>query len=248
MPDITIPDPWDALRRYTDARIALGRSGNAIPLKRDLEFRLAHAHARDAVHTQMDTGALLETFASSKLPSIVLKSQATDRLQYLQRPDLGRLPDEASVQRLDSVKGSYDVCIIIADGLSANAINTHAARLCFTLVETMQAASLTLAPVCVIEQCRVAMSDPVGALVGCRIVVMLIGERPGLSAADSVGAYITYDPKPGLTDDARNCVSNIRPGGLNYEPAVKKIFYLVQQSLQKRISGVTLKDNAGLIE
>lgn len=248
MSSIVISDPWDALSRFTDARIALGRSGNAIPLTRHLQFRLAHAHARDAVQAHMNTGELINLIASANLSAVPLRSQAQDRHQYLQRPDLGRLPDERSVDNLQSIAGSFDVCIIIADGLSATAINRHAARLCLMLSESMKGAGLTIAPVCVIEQCRVAMSDQVGAIIGCRIVVMFIGERPGLSAADSVGAYITYAPQPGLTDDARNCVSNIRPGGLSDERAVEKIFYLVQQALVKKISGVSLKDNAGLIE
>ncbi len=237
-------DPWQSLKKFTDARIAIGRAGTGIPLRENLAFRMAHAHARDAVYSVLDREALAAALDALQLDAVWLHSQALNRHQYLQRPDLGRLPDEAACRSLrDRVAGS-DVCIVIADGLSADAVNSHAVPLLQELVPMLQQVRYSLAPICITEQGRVAIADPIAALLQARLALMLIGERPGLTAADSLGAYLTYNPQPGLTDESRNCVSNIRPAGLGYQAAAIKIFYLVQQAFARRLSGVALKDDS----
>ncbi|NCD69541.1 ethanolamine ammonia-lyase subunit EutC [Mucilaginibacter agri] len=246
-PAIKIADPWDSLKEFTAARIAMGRVGSSIPLAQCLEFKLAHAHARDAVYSTLNSEAIIYYLDHLDIPIIKLHSQAQNRQQYLQRPDLGRLPDELSVRTLQENAGAYDISIIIADGLSAHAVNSNAVQLVEALVKLFRSAKYNLAPICVVSQGRVALADHIAHGLNARLSVMLIGERPGLSSADSVGAYLTYNPKPGLTDESRNCVSNIRPEGLLHEPAAQKIFYLVQEAFRRKLSGVGLKDNAGLL-
>ena len=237
-------DPWEPLKQFTAARIAMGRAGTSIPLQHLLQFNLAHAHARDAVYSVLDAHALVEGLTRQGLSVIQIRSQARNRQEYLQRPDLGRLPDEFSLQAIRQYTAfPCDVSIIIADGLSARAINAHAVPLLDILTVMLQSAGLTLAPFCVAAQARVALADPVAHALQARLSIILIGERPGLSAADSMGAYITYKPRPALTDESRNCVSNIRPQGLPYQPAAEKIFYLVQEALRRGLSGVQLKDD-----
>lgn len=243
-PHLIQEDAWSALRSFTDARIALGRTGTALPLQEVLKFRMAHAHARDAVHSTLDTERLLGGLASFRLPVYLLHSRAEDRHTYLQRPDLGRSLDPGSDEQLrDAVAAASDLCIIIADGLSAAAVNTHALPLLEQLVPALQAAGLTLAPFTLLQQGRVAAGDPIASLLKARLSVMLIGERPGLSSADSVGAYLTFCPRTGMTDESRNCVSNIRPEGLPVGEAAAKLFYLVREALRLGLSGVSLKDN-----
>lgn len=240
-------DSFNPLKEFTAARIGIGRAGTSIPLKQALEFKLAHAHARDAVYSILDTEGLLNSLKQFNLPGLLLNSKADNRAQYLQRPDLGRKLHEASADRLKSHSGKYDVVIIIADGLSATAVNENASGLLKVLLPLILDAKLKIAPICLVEQSRVALGDEAAHLLNAKFSVMLIGERPGLSAADSIGAYLTYDPKPGLTDESRNCISNIRPQGLNYKAAASKIFYLIQEAFRLKLSGVGLKDNEGLI-
>jgi ethanolamine ammonia-lyase small subunit len=238
-------DPWQSLRAFTAARIALGRTGAALPLKETLDLRLAHAHARDAVYSLLNRQQLNEQFISLGLPFIELKSMARDRAEYLQRPDLGRMVEE---EKLESLKKDYpegcDVLIILADGLSATAINKHAFPLLKLLLEPLASIGFKTGPLVLIEQARVAVGDPVSQALGAKLSLVFIGERPGLSSPDSLGVYLTYAPRPGLTDESRNCISNIRPEGLVYEAAVQKILYLVAASFKLGLSGVMLKDDA----
>jgi ethanolamine ammonia-lyase small subunit len=239
-------DPLAHLRDFTAARIGIGRTGASIPIKQTLAFKLAHAHARDAVYSELDLDKLSEELNQSELPVLTLQSQAVFREQYLQRPDLGR---QLNKESLESLSGfiNYDVVIIIADGLSANAVNSNATGLLKILLPQLQSAGLRVAPLCLIKQGRVAVADDIGMQLRAKLSIILIGERPGLSAADSMGAYITFKPCRGLTDESRNCVSNIRPRGLDFISAAKKIFYLVQEAFKRKLTGVGLKDNAGLL-
>ena len=240
-------DPLNPLKEFTAARIAIGRAGTSIPIKEALEFKLAHAHARDAVYSILDTEGILNNLTQFNLPGLLLHSKADSRAQYLQRPDLGRKLNEASVAQLKTNSGNYDVVIVIVDGLSATAVNENTSGLLKYLIPLLQDAKLKIAPLCLVEQGRVALGDELAYLLNARLAIILIGERPGLSSADSIGAYLTYNPKPGLTDESRNCISNIRPRGLMYKAAAGKIFYLVQEAFRLKLSGVGLKDNQGLI-
>jgi ethanolamine ammonia-lyase small subunit len=243
-----MPDAWADLKAFTAARIALGRTGTAEPLQAMLDFRLAHAHARDAVYAVLEQEALLTELHTLQIPVCLLKSQANQRSDYLQRPDLGRQLHVSGAAQLKEYNSSgYDVCMVLADGLSATAINRHAIPVIKRLLPAFQQAGFTIAPVCLVEQGRVAIGDEVGFLLKAKLVIVLIGERPGLSSPDSMGAYITYQPKPGLTDESRNCISNIRPEGLNYMDAADKITALSKASLQLQLSGVGLKDEGGRI-
>ena len=240
------PDPWAGLRRFTAARIALGRTGTSVPLGEALAFRLAHAHARDAVYSVLATERLLAELPTLGLPVLAVRSQAGSREQYLQRPDLGRrlAPDSLSLLR-EHAPAAADLVLILADGLSATAVNEHALPLLHLLVARLRQAGFTLAPLVLAEQARVALSDEIGAALHARLALILLGERPGLSAPDSLGAYFTYAPRPGLTDEARNCVSNIRPAGLPYQAAADKLFGLLAEALRRQLSGVPLKDETG---
>jgi ethanolamine ammonia-lyase small subunit len=215
------------LKAFTPARVALGRTGHSLPLGEVLRFRLDHARARDAVHQPLDPSSL-------DIPHVLLHSAAPDRATYLRRPDLGRrLAPDARLGR-----GDYDAAIVIADGLSAYAVHHHAAPLLAALLPLLP--EWKLAPVCVVLQGRVAIGDEIGERMGARMVLVLIGERPGLSSPDSLGAYLTWDPRPGRTDAERNCVSNIRTEGLSYDAAAAGIAMLMNASRVRRISGVGL--------
>ena len=241
-------DPWLSLRAFTPARIALGRTGTSVPLEEVLRFRLAHAHARDAVYSLPDVEVLQEQLLAMQVAVQVLHSSAADRQEYLQRPDKGRRLDNASAAALSALTGTgNEVAIVIADGLSATAVNRHAVPLLQALLPMMSDAGIALAPICIVQQGRVAVGDEAGALLQAKAVLVLIGERPGLSSPDSLGIYLTFQPKPGLTDEARNCISNIRPEGLSYKAAAEKAFYLLRESLRLQLSGVHLKDNEKLI-
>jgi ethanolamine ammonia-lyase small subunit len=235
------------LKEFTAARIGIGRTGTSIPLKQSLAFKLAHAHARDAVYSELDIDKLSSDLQQFELPVLCLHSQAAYREQYLQRPDLGRQLNEESIGQLSDYIAN-DIAIVIADGLSATAVNSNAISLLKILIPQLQSARLKLAPICLVKQGRVAVADDIGLHLNAKLSLILIGERPGLSAADSMGAYLTFNPSPGLTDESRNCISNIRPHGLHFKPAAKKIFYLIQEAFKRKISGVGLKDNAGLLE
>ncbi len=240
-------DPFNSLKNFTAARIGIGLVGVSEPLSHSLQFKLAHAHARDAVYSELDIAGLLNSLKQFDLPVLQLHSKADSRAKYLQRPDLGRKLNEASAAQLTDFV-STDVVIIIAEGLSATALNTNVIGLLSVLIPKLLCAKLKLSPICLVEQGRVAIGDDIAYGLKAKLSIMLIGERPGLSAADSIGAYLTYNPRPGLTDEMRNCISNIRPLGLNYNLAADKIYYLVQEAFKRKLSGVNLKDNAGLLE
>jgi ethanolamine ammonia-lyase small subunit len=244
---LTQTDPLAYLREFTAARIAIGSVGNSIPLKQSLEFKLAHAHARDAVYSVLDIEGLLNNLKVFNLPILRLHSKATGRHKYLKRPDHGRQLNEESAAQLKDYRTDADIVIIIADGLSATAVNENAFGLLEMLIPMLSAAKLKLAPLCLVEQGRVAIGDDIGHGLNARFSILLIGERPGLSSADSMGAYLTYNPQPGLTDESRNCISNIRPQGLTNKPAADKIFYLINEAFKRKLSGIGLKDNAGLL-
>lgn len=235
------------MRAFTTARIAIGRAGTSIPLKQSLEFKLAHAHARNAVYSDLDISALTNGLKQFGLPVLHLHSQAGYREQYLQRPDLGRKLSGESITKLHGYTQPTDISIIIADGLSATAINTNAVNLLKIFIPMLQSVNLQLADLVVVEQGRVAIADEIAHALQAKLSLIFIGERPGLSSADSMGVYLTYNPKLGLTDELRNCISNIRAAGLSCEQAAKKIFYLVQEAFRRKLSGVELKDNAGLL-
>nr|WP_294794751.1 ethanolamine ammonia-lyase subunit EutC [uncultured Mucilaginibacter sp.] len=240
-------NPLQALKEFTPARIALGRSGSAIPLKAFQEFKLAHAHARDAVYSELNVEDLLTGLKQFDLPILQVHSAAAYREQYLQRPDLGRKLNEESAEEIKNYHSPCDVSIIIADGLSATAVNNNTIQLLQLLVPMLNSVKLRLSPITLAKQGRVAIGDEIAYALGSKLSLILIGERPGLSAADSVGAYITYAPKPGLTDESRNCISNIRPLGLNSAAAAKKIFYIVHEAFKNKLTGIGLKDNEGLL-
>jgi len=238
-----IPDTWESLKAFTNARIALGRTGIATPLKEVLDFRLCHAHARDAVYSILKVDELIGSLQQFQMPIVFARSKANDRATYLQRPDLGRKLSDASVTDLKN-ETSYpaDIAIVIADGLSATAINEHAVHVVKKLIPLLKQSVLTIAPLVIAEQARVAIADEVGSILQAKLSLILIGERPGLSSPDSMGAYITYQPSPGKTDESRNCISNIRPEGLGYGLAAEKIAKLIKASLQLKLSGIMLKD------
>jgi ethanolamine ammonia-lyase small subunit len=237
-------DPWSVLRCHTTARIGLGRTGASQPTRHHLAFQLDQARARDAVLTPLDVTRLQAELTALGQPAVLLRSAAGERRTYLQRPDLGRCLDGESAARLRALAGEpADVALIIADGLSAPAVQMHAVPLLQALLPQLPAA-WRLAPLCLVEQGRVAISDEIGALLGARLAVILIGERPGLSSPDSLGAYLTYGPRVGNTDAGRNCLSNIRTAGLSYAAAAHKLHYLMGQALVRQLSGVALKDEA----
>jgi len=244
----TPENPWLALRNLTPARIALGRSGISLPTSAQLDFQFAHAQARDAVHLPFDHAALTEQLKDRGRDSLLLHSAASDRDQYLQRPDLGRRLNEDSVERLrqhaQTNPGGFDLAIVVADGLSALAVHRHTLPLLSRFEEQAAADGWTSAPIVLVEQGRVAVADEVGELLGARMTVMLIGERPGLSSPDSLGLYFTYGPKVGLTDAYRNCISNVRLEGLSYGMAAHRLLYLMREACRRQLSGVNLKDEA----
>lgn len=236
---------WDPLRQYTQARIGQGHVGGSVPTAALLAFQLAHAAARDAVHQTWDSTAFAAALNARGLNSLHLQTAVSDRLTYLQRPDLGRQLAPASQAALQQLNAApCDVALVVSNGLSSTAIDRHGLPLLTNLYHAYAAAGLQCAPICLLEHARVAVSDAIGALLKAQLVVMVIGERPGLSAADSVGLYLTYAPRIGNTDADRNCLSNIRPPqGMDYQQAADKLLYLSQQALQLGYSGVTLKDN-----
>ena len=244
---IVVADPWTKLRDYTPARIALGRAGTSLPTKPHLEFQLAHARARDAVHHELDAPRLRDSLQSRGLECVLLHSAANDRPMYLQRPDKGRRLDADSRARLEELPRPpkpHDVAFVIADGLSSLAIEENAARFLDAMLPALNGADWNIAPLCIVKESRVALGDEVGEILGARMVVVLIGERPGLSSPDSMGIYMTLSPHIGLTDETRNCISNVRPQGLSYEHAAYKLHYLMTEARRRGLSGVNLKDEA----
>ncbi|MDO9597566.1 MAG: ethanolamine ammonia-lyase subunit EutC [Azoarcus sp.] len=242
MDEASPPDRWQALRALTPARIALGRSGNALPTAEVLRFGLAHARARDAVHLPLDVGALVTDLAAAGFSALQVHSAADDRVRYLLRPDLGRRLSDASGQALEEHAGpGADLCFVIADGLSAVAVQKHAVAL-LRAFDAVAHGQWTRTPVVIAEQGRVAIGDEIGQRLRARLVAVLIGERPGLSAPDSLGLYLTHAPRVGRSDAERNCISNIRPDGLPYTAAARSLAWLVQEALRRGETGVALKD------
>lgn len=243
-------NPWLELRRLTPARIALGRTGTSLPTCAQLDFQAAHAQARDAVHLAFDHAAISAQLAEKGRETILLHSAAADRDSYLQRPDLGRRLNDESAQTLRDYAaahpGGLDLAVVVADGLSALAVHRHAVPFLTRLEEQASAEGWTLSPVLMVEQGRVAVADEIGELLGAKMVVILIGERPGLSSPDSLGLYFTYAPKVGLNDAHRNCISNVRLEGLSYAMAAHRLLYLMCEACKRQISGVSLKDEAQL--
>lgn len=228
------------LREFTPARVALGRVGHSLPTHELLDFQLAHARARDAVHAQLDTTSLMLELRQRQLPCIAVASAAPDRATYLRRPDWGRKLNDDSRQRLTAeASGEHDAAFVIVDGLSALAIHRHALEVLDLVLPQLQDARL--APIVVAEQGRVAIGDEIGQILKARVAVVLIGERPGLSSPDSLGIYLTWEPKPGRTDAERNCISNIRAEGLSYAAASSNLIFLMTEARRRSISGVNLK-------
>ncbi|AZY95526.1 ethanolamine ammonia-lyase subunit EutC (plasmid) [Paracoccus sp. Arc7-R13] len=236
--------PWSALRNLTPARIALGRAGTSLPTKPHLDFQLAHARARKAVHLALDVPSLIAQLAPLGLPVLSLQSAAESRAVYLQRPDLGRRLADLSRTTLAPVPGGCDVAVVIGDGLSATAIAANAVPFLSQALPLLQAQGWSLGPLSIVTQARVAVGDEVGAALGARMVLVLIGERPGLSSPDSMGLYLTHGPRVGLTDEARNCISNVRVAGLSYAEATHKLIFLMTQAHKLGLTGVQLKDEA----
>ena len=252
--NVVVTNPWQKLKEFTDARIALGRAGSSIPTNEMLKFQLEHAQARDAVHLPLNSEALhknlkynlhdrpqaLDLFASDT--PLLVNSCADDRGTYLQRPDLGRRLSQHSCDLLEQAKGQYDLVICVVDGLSSMAIEKNTLPFLQYLLTAMSESHLKLAPLTICTQGRVAIGDHVAQLLNAKTVMVLIGERPGLISPDSMGLYLTYDAHVGCNDAQRNCISNIRPAGLRYDSAAKKVKYLIDESQRLKISGVNLKE------
>ncbi|MGH8666055.1 MAG: ethanolamine ammonia-lyase subunit EutC [Burkholderiales bacterium] len=242
------PDPWQVLTRFTAARIGLGRAGGSQPTKPSLAFQLAHAQARDAVQRNLDVDALAEQLGAAGLDSLRLHSAAPDRRTFIARPDLGRILNEESKRSLETrgpPASAYDCALVVADGLSALAIEHHAVALLQELARRLAAEGWRVSPVCLVRQGRVAIGDEIGALLPARMTAMLIGERPGLSSPDSLGIYFTYDPVPGRSNAERNCISNVRPPeGLSYALAAHRLYHLMVEARRRKLSGVALKEAA----
>lgn len=230
-------DAWAGLQRYTAARIALGRCGSSLPTREVLAFGLAHAQARDAVHTPLDVAMLTAALKADGWPVITVDSCAPNRSAYLARPDWGRRLHADSAAQLAA--GDCELVFIVSDGLSSTAVQRHAAPFLGVLKPLL--AGLRIAPVVIASQARVALSDDIGERMGARLAISLIGERPGLSSPDSLGIYATYGPRVGNTDEARNCISNVRPEGLAYGEAALLLAALIRAALSAQLSGVALR-------
>ena len=243
-------EPWAALRRLTAARIGLARSGASLATAPLLDFRLAHARARDAVHAPLDETQLVNDLAKLGLPVLTVTSAVQDRQQYLMRPDLGRrLSADGTAMLANHADGDCDVAFVISDGLSACAVQAHAAPVLAAVLPALRAEGWRIAPVTVALHGRVAIGDAIAMALRAAIVAVLIGERPGLSAPDSMGAYLTWQPTPQTTDAERNCISNIRPEGLRYADTAARLVRLLRAMRARQVSGVALKhdDDARLI-
>lgn len=247
-PPVDAENPLLELRRLTPARIALGRTGTSMPTSAQLDFQYAHAQARDAVHLPFDHAGLSAQLAECGRDSLLLHSAAANRDSYLQRPDLGRKLSDESAQSLRDYAlahpGGVDLAIVVADGLSALAVHRHTLPFLTRMEEQIKAEGWSVSPVILVAQGRVAVADEIGELLGAKMVVILIGERPGLSSPDSLGLYFTYGPKVGLTDAYRNCISNVRLEGLSYGMAAHRLLYLMREACRRQLSGVNLKDEA----
>jgi ethanolamine ammonia-lyase small subunit len=243
-PQVVLDAGWGALRQWTAARIGLARSGASLATGPLLDFRLAHAQARDAVHEPLDEARLVVALGGFGLPVLAVASAAADRRTFLMRPDLGRRLTPVSEDALAQGAGSHDLAIVVADGLSARAVQSHAAPLLAAALPGLRADGWRIAPLVVVRQGRVAIGDAVATALGARAVALLIGERPGLSAPDSMGAYLTWEPGLRTTDAERNCISNIRPAGIGYDDAAFRLVHLLRAIRRRGLSGVRLKDDS----
>jgi ethanolamine ammonia-lyase small subunit len=257
---LVTPDLWNRLQSATSARIALGRAGGSLPTRAWLEFKSAHAAARDAVHFPFDAEKIAGDIRALGAEAIVVDSAADDRMTFLQRPDLGRRLDDRSRFALQECsphapregvlhaecEDYTDLAIVVSDGLSAWAVHRHAPSVLAALLPRLKADGWQIAPVIVARFGRVALQDEIGQVLGTQLALTLIGERPGLGSPDSLGAYLVYAPGPGNTDANRNCVSNVRPEGLPCDVAAETLHYLLSESRRRRLSGVGLKDERTL--
>jgi ethanolamine ammonia-lyase small subunit len=244
---VVVANPWGKLRQYTPARIALGRSGTSLPTTPHLEFQLAHARARNAVHHDLDAEKLCGALTSRGHEVVLLHSGAESRPVYLQRPDKGRRLDaegRAALAARTPPAKPYDVVFVIGDGLSSFAIEENAVPFLDVMLAKLKEHGWTVGPLVVVREARVAVGDEVGEALGAQMVVVLIGERPGLSSPDSMGIYLTFQPRTGMTDESRNCISNVRREGLSYAGAAHKLGYLMTEARARKLSGVHLKDEA----
>jgi ethanolamine ammonia-lyase small subunit len=246
---VVTPDAWAALRAHTPARVALGRSGVSLPTTELLGFGQAHALARDAVHLPLDAHALGTELAAQGWPALQVHSAATDRATYLLRPDLGRRLDEPSIAALAEHAPTHgsDIQVVIGDGLSSMAVSRHALPL-LREIRAQAPAAWRFGPPVVAQQARVALGDAVGELLRAKLLVMLIGERPGLSSPDSLGIYLTWAPRRGRSDAERNCISNVRPEGLGCAQAARKLLWLCTEAQRLQLTGVQLKDRSEVLE
>jgi ethanolamine ammonia-lyase small subunit len=244
------PDPWESLRSATSARIALGRAGGSLPTHAWLDFKSAHAAARDAVHCAFDAEQLATEIGTLGARVVIVNSAAPERCTFLLRPDLGRRLDDRSRYALQELPGrtEHDLAIVVSDGLSALAVHRQSRPVLEALLPKLKRDGWRVAPIVVARFGRVALEDEVGQLLGAQLALILIGERPGLGSPDSLGAYLVYAPRPGNTDANRNCISNIRPEGLPIEAAAGTIHYLLNEARRRRLSGVQLKDQRSLMD
>jgi ethanolamine ammonia-lyase small subunit len=256
--DLVVENNWEGLKAFTDARIALGRTGHAIPTNKLLEFQLGHAQARDAVHVPLDSlkvnlqlrdqlkglACFPQLFRFTE--PLVLKSEAVDRITYLQRPDLGRIISAQSHEQLKKYSADYDIAICIVDGLSSKAIDVNVSPFLDKLLTAMEKLDFNYAPLSICSEGRVAIGDSIAETLGAKLAIVLIGERPGLSSPDSMGLYLTFNPSIGCNDAQRNCISNIRLAGLSYSDAVEKCLYLIKESNRLGFSGVNLKERINI--
>ncbi|MDM5126623.1 ethanolamine ammonia-lyase subunit EutC [Aeromonas salmonicida] len=260
MSDIVHINPWLELKRYTSARIALGRTGVSLPTEALLAFGLAHAQARDAVHQPLEVAALTKALHATGHKVLTVHSAATSREEYLRRPDLGRRLNDASRLLLSQLpqaeadlapleyqtrQAEADLVIMLGDGLSSTALHQNALPFIEALQPHLRRLGLACAPLVIASQARVALGDEVGELLRARAVLVMIGERPGLSSPDSLGLYLTWQPRVGCMDSQRNCISNVRPAGLDFPQAAHKLAWLLEQAFNRRLTGVALKDESG---
>ncbi|MCK9173915.1 MAG: ethanolamine ammonia-lyase subunit EutC [Desulforhopalus sp.] len=235
-------DPWTKLRQFTDARVALGRTEVSLPLQEFLRFKLAPVKARAAVYQRVDVKDISSAFDRLQRPLVSLNSRAGSREEYLSCPDKGRHLDTCSQEQLQNQEQGFDLCIVICDGFSAPAIYQNAIPFADGLLKIIEQTTLTAAPVCFVSNGRVAVGDEIGHLLQAKMVVTLIGERPGLGSPNPLGACLTWNPQPGLTDESRNCISNIRQGGLPVAEGIRKAAYLIERAFEIRKTGVELED------
>jgi len=244
-PPAPMPPLIQRLRELTPARVGLGRAGASLPTEALLGFALDHARARDAVHAAFDIAGLVSGLEGFGVPLVTVTSQARNRREYLRRPDLGRMLDAQSKRSLEGQGAPPgQLVIVIGDGLSPTAVNLHAVELLRRLIPQLTADKIETGALVVASGARVALGDEIGAVLAARMLLLLIGERPGLSAPDSLGCYLTFAPRVGLSDAGRNCVSNIHSAGLRYEEAASRIAWLVREGLARQVTGVALKDES----